>query len=126
MPEDSKVIPFPVNPLDITSLLFHAVQNITDKLASIGERLERVEKSIAANYDHKELVSILKDIEAAKDGWLDAKAAAQYMGGMCESTFDKYRYNTNPKLKGYSLGGKVYYKKGDIDLFIRLFALKAG
>ena len=57
------------------------------------------------------------------DKWLDAKAAANYMS-VSRSSFDKYRYLTNPKLNGYRLDGKILYKKSDIDDFVRLYAVK--
>jgi hypothetical protein len=59
------------------------------------------------------------------DGWLDAKAAAKYLG-ISASSFDKYRYKSMPKIKGYALDGKVLYKKGDLDNFVRLYAIKSG
>jgi hypothetical protein len=71
-----------------------------------------------------EIKALKKELLSQVDCWMDKKAAAKYMGiGL--SSFDKYRYNTNPKIKGYSLDGKTLYKKSDIDTFIRLYALKA-
>lgn len=61
----------------------------------------------------------------AGDGWLDAKAAAKYLGHSSGS-FDKYRYKTNPKLKGYRLDGKTLYKRSDLDSFVRLYELKSA
>jgi hypothetical protein len=58
-----------------------------------------------------------------EDGWLDAKAAAKYVR-MSPATFDKYRYKTSPKIKGYPLDGKTLYKKSDLDTFVRLYELK--
>jgi hypothetical protein len=58
------------------------------------------------------------------DCWLDARAAAKYMC-VSKTSFDKYRYETMPKLAGYRLDGKVLYKKSDIDSFVRLYALKS-
>jgi len=59
------------------------------------------------------------------DGWLDSKAAAKYMGNLSKTSFDKYRYQTAPKLKGYPLDGKILYKKSDIDSFVMLYGLKS-
>jgi hypothetical protein len=58
------------------------------------------------------------------DRWLDAKAAAGYLG-ICASSFDKYRYSTSPKLNGSKLDGKTLYKKSDLDNFVRLYDLKS-
>lgn len=59
------------------------------------------------------------------DGWLDARGAAKYLG-VSAATFDKYRYQTTPKIKGYKLDGKVLYKRADLDSFVRLYELKSG
>jgi hypothetical protein len=61
---------------------------------------------------------------ADTDGWLDAKAAAEYLS-LSQSTFDKYRYNTSPKLTGCKLDGKTLYKKCDLDNFVRLYELRS-
>ena len=58
------------------------------------------------------------------DGWIDAKGAAGYMG-VCASTFDKYRYETTPRITGSAIDGKILYKKSDLDLFIRTYDAKS-
>jgi hypothetical protein len=60
-----------------------------------------------------------------EDGWLDAKAAARYLA-LSPTTFDKYRYNSSPKLKGYRLDGKTLYKRSDLDAFVKLYELKSA
>jgi hypothetical protein len=59
------------------------------------------------------------------DGWLDAKAAAKYLG-ISSGSFDKYRYKTSPKIKGYALDGKTLYKRSDLDSFVMLYELKSS
>jgi hypothetical protein len=59
-----------------------------------------------------------------KDGWMDAKGAAEYLD-MSPGTFDKYRYQTTPKIKGYKVGGKTLYKRADLDNFVMLFEVKS-
>lgn len=59
------------------------------------------------------------------DGWIDAKAAAKYMG-ISASSFDKYRYETTPRITGCKLDGKTLYKRSDLDNFIRLYELKSN
>lgn len=73
----------------------------------------------------KELFAELGRPDAPASEWLDAKAAARYLG-ISDSTFDKYRYKTTPSIKGYPLDGKILYRKGDLDSFVRLYALKAN
>ena len=58
-----------------------------------------------------------------EDRWLDARAAREYLGGMSESTFDKYRYTTKTRIKGYLVGGKTLYKKSELDRFVILYAV---
>jgi hypothetical protein len=62
---------------------------------------------------------------AISDGWLDAKAAMEYMS-ISAATFDKYRYETNVKIKGYKLDGKWLYKKPDLNNFVMLYEIKSS
>ena len=73
-----------------------------------------------------ELADLIQRFHQIKnDGWLDAKAAAAYLG-MSAGTFDKYRYLTIPKLKGYKVGGKVLYQRIDLDTFVKLFEVRSS
>jgi len=45
--------------------------------------------------------------------------------GISQTTFDKYRYQTTPKIKGSKLDGKTLYKRSDLDTFIMLYELKS-
>ena len=60
----------------------------------------------------------------AVEGWLDAKDAAAYLS-MSAGTFDKYRYETSVKIKGYKVGGKTLYKKADLDAFVMLYEARS-
>ena len=74
------------------------------------------------------LRALIGELRAAKHvsevGWLDTKAAAAYLG-ISRGSFDKYRYQTTPSIKGYPLDGKVLYRKGDLDSFVMLYAVKS-
>ena len=59
------------------------------------------------------------------DGWLDAKAAARYLG-LSAATFDKYRYQTKVKIKGYRVGGKLLYQRKDLDSFVKLYEINSA
>lgn len=59
------------------------------------------------------------------DGWLDAKAAAHYLG-LSAATFDKYRYQTKVKIKGYRVGGKLLYQRKDLDSFVKLYEINSA
>lgn len=70
---------------------------------------------------------LLRKSEAPRenDGWLDAKAAAKYLG-MSATTFDKYRYQSRVKIKGYKVGGKTLYQRKDLDSFVKLFEINSA
>jgi Helix-turn-helix domain len=63
--------------------------------------------------------------KSENDGWLSTKKAALYLS-MSENTFDKFCRETTPRIKGHKVGGKNYYKKSDLDTFMRMFALKSA
>ena len=58
-------------------------------------------------------------------GWIDAKRAAKYLG-LSATTFDKYRYQTHVKIKGYKVGGKLLYQRKDLDSFVKLFEINSA
>ena len=58
-------------------------------------------------------------------GWMDAKAAAQYMG-ISAGTFEKYRYMTKVKIPCHALDGKSLFKASELDTYIRLYQLKSS
>lgn len=80
---------------------------------------------------NRQLAALRDDLrrkpEAARedDGWLDAKAAAIYLG-MSATTFDKYRYQSRVKIKGYKVGGKTLYQRKDLDSFVKLFEINSS
>lgn len=93
-------------------------------LPQILVKLINQEKEIQAL--HQAIEGLRKDVAkiSAGDCWMDAKGAAKYMG-ISDGTFEKYRYHTNPKVKGYKLDGKTLFKKSDIDSFIVLYEVKS-
>jgi hypothetical protein len=91
-----------------------AMPDISSLLQSQATRLANIET----------LVRTIQSPSNSTDCWLDAKAAAEYMG-VSAGTFDKYRYKTNPRIVGCALDGKTLFKKSDLDNFIRLYAIKS-
>jgi len=59
------------------------------------------------------------------DYWMDAEEARIYVKA-CKNTFNKYRYNFNPRLIGSPVGGKTLYKKSDIDHWVRTYECKSA
>lgn len=68
----------------------------------------------------------LPSSENFSDPWLTAEQARKYLGGMSKATFDKYRYETTPRLTGHRLDGKSLYKQSELDNFVRLYAVKSS
>jgi hypothetical protein len=62
---------------------------------------------------------------AEPSGWLDAKAAAAYLD-MSATTFDKYRYQSPVRIKGYKVGGKLLYQRKDLDSFVKLYEINSA
>jgi excisionase family DNA binding protein len=52
-----------------------------------------------------------------KDGWLDSKDAASYLG-MSKNTFEKHRYKATNTIKAYMVGGKNFFKRSDLDRWV--------
>ena len=59
------------------------------------------------------------------DGFLTPQAAMDYLS-FSKGTFDKYRYKTKIKIKGYQLDGKTWFKKSDLDRFMLTYQAKSG
>lgn len=100
--------------------------------AQMLQSLASAPEILALLYEHKRELAALREEMARKaatstdaDGWLDAKAAAEYLS-LSPGTFDKYRYSSAVKINGYKVGGKTLYKRGDLDLFVKLFELKSN
>jgi hypothetical protein len=90
-----------------------AADDLMELIRAQSGRLQRIEAILAQGVQNP----------AESNCWLDARQAAAYLG-FSAGTFDKYRYKTNPRIKGYPLDGKVLYKKSDLDQFVKLYAAK--
>ena len=101
-----------------------AIAQILGTLLKISDVREIIQQQIQAGFAQLQS-AIARNNSPDPDCWLDATAAAKYMC-ISKSSFDKYRYQTTPKLSGYRLDGKVLYRKADIDRFIKLYAIKSN
>ncbi len=95
------------------------VLDVYKTLPHVSASLVKLERRM---FEVQDMLARAKPIE---DGWLGSKEAAKYMG-VSISTFEKYRYNNSPMLKGYKLGGKMLFKKADLDSFIRLYEVNSA
>jgi len=93
-----------------------ALPDVLELLLAQGRQIEALREEIKA-------LRIPQQGTTA-DGWMDAKAAAKYLG-ISAGSFDKYRYKTTPRIKGYNLDGKTLYKKKDLDDFVMLYEIKS-
>lgn len=50
-------------------------------------------------------------------GYLDAEGARKYLS-MSKNTFEKHVYSAKVKIRRYPVGGKNYFKKSELDLFM--------
>jgi hypothetical protein len=110
-------IQYPENDADLILQILKIPSIVSENTDSIREIQSKLDSIIChmGNYSRN------TDYD---DGYMDAKAAAAYLG-MSPTTFDKYRYNTKIKIKGYKLDGKVWYKKSDLDLFMLTYHSKS-
>jgi|ERR1700677_1078887 len=89
---------------------FAAISAVLDMQKQMSRELAALRSEVAAN----------KPSEENELGWMDAKRAAKYLG-MCPTTFDKFRYESKAKIKGYKVGGKIKYQRKDLDSFVKLW-----
>jgi hypothetical protein len=59
------------------------------------------------------------------DGFLTPQEAMDYLS-FSKGTFDKYRYKSKIKIKGYQLDCKTWFKKSDLDRFMLTYHAKSG
>lgn len=83
--------------------------------------LERIQKKLDDLTSAKP-----QTVAASSDPWLTAEQAREHLGRMSKGTFDKYRYQTTPRLTGHPLDGKILYKQSELDNFVRLYGAKSS
>jgi hypothetical protein len=59
------------------------------------------------------------------DGFMTPQKAMDYLS-FSKGTFDKYRYKSKIKIKGYQLDGKTWFKKSDLDRFMLTYQAKSS
>ena len=73
----------------------------------------------------KEFLEKFSDSLEIGDRYLTPQDAMNYLG-FSKNTFDKYRYTTKVKIKGYKLDGKAWFKKSDLDRFMMSYEAKSA
>jgi hypothetical protein len=70
------------------------------------------------------MVKISSSLEIG-DRYLTPLEAMDYLS-FSKGTFDKYRYSSKVKIKGYQLDGKTWFKKSDLDRFMLTYQAKSA
>lgn len=117
--ESSKVIQFPdpIENLHQTLNLLKLPAEVSLNTKSISELHEKIDSI-------QEFLGELSKNIALGDRYMPPKEAIAYLG-VCPKTFDKYRYETKVRIKGYKLDGMNLYKKSDLDLFMMTYEAKS-
>ena len=89
---------------------------------SIYKAIEQLHKKQDAMNDY--MVKFSSSLENG-DRYLTPQEAMGYLG-FSKGTFDKYRYSSQIKIKGYQLDGKTWFKKSDLDRFMLTYQVKSG
>ena len=87
-------------------------------LPQLQQLLEAQARDIRALRD--ELKGSRGSSHETADGWIDAPQAAKYLD-MCPNTFAKFR----DQIQSYKVGGKILFKKRDLDNFVMLWEHKS-
>jgi hypothetical protein len=91
-------------------------------VASISNMIEQLN----AKHDAiQEYMIKLNQKHELGDRYMTPQDAMEYLG-FSRGTFEKYRYNTKIKIKGYPLDGKTWFKKSDLDMFMLTYQAKSG
>ena len=95
-------------------------------LAELPQIVREMKSQAKELHDLRERIDELlnKACGSSVDGWMDAKRVAAYLG-ISMGTFDKFRYLTSPSLKGYKVGGKIYYQRIDLDNYFKLYEVRS-
>jgi len=103
---------------------FSIIANNIDAIPSILNTLIRIQESVMLLQN--ESMQMRGLVMKGDDYWMDAEDARCYMCQVSKNTFDNYRYNFNPRLIGSPVGGKTFYKKSDIDHWVRTIQYKSA
>lgn len=95
-------------------------------IAALPEVLRLLEEQATEIRKLKSEIQALKLTRFQKDdGWLNTKEAAAHLN-VSRNTFEKYQSNKAYPLKGYRVGGKLLFKKEDLDNYVRLWEVKSA
>ena len=72
----------------------------------------------------QEYIIKLNDLRDIGDRYMTPSEAMAYLS-FSKNTFDKYRYKSKIKIKGYQLDGKTWFKKSDLDRFMLTYQAKS-
>jgi hypothetical protein len=106
------VVPFS-QPLDAIALGMQLVQ----VLPILQQVLQRQTEIFGQMKSMQVQISGMQKPDADQPEWLDAEGARTYLS-MSKNTFQKHVYSAEVKIRRYPVGGKNYFKKSELDLFM--------
>jgi hypothetical protein len=116
---------------------FHDYINHLNQLESLNKNLQLLEmpslviniyKAIEQLHQKHDAMQeyISKNTSSSEgDRYLTPQEAMDYLG-FSKGTFDKYRYSTKIKIKGFQLDGKSWFKKSELDKFMLTYQAKSA
>jgi hypothetical protein len=107
------VVPFS-QPLDGIAVGMQLVQ-VYPLLQQVSRQVSDLTAQVAKFQVQKTPPPLKSDFDDV--GFVDAEGARKYLS-MSKNTFEKYVYSEKVKIPRYRVGGKNYFKKKDLDLFM--------
>ena len=118
-PAAEKVVPF-AQPLDGMAVgiqlaqFYPMLQQLSRQMSDLSARVAKLQAQQAPPPSKSAFDGV---------GYLDAEGARKYLS-MSKNTFEKYVYLEKVKIPRHLVGGKNYFKKEDLDLFMLTWADK--
>ena len=112
VPASEKVLPFE-QPLEGIALGMQLVQ----VLPILQQVLQRQTEIFGQMKSMQVQISGMQKPDGDQPEWLDAEGALKYLS-MSKNTFQKHVYSAKVKIRRYPVGGKNYFKKSELDLFM--------
>jgi len=107
------VVPFS-QPLDAIALGMQLVQ----VLPILQQVLQRQTEIFGQMKSLQVQISGMQKPDGDQPEWLDAEGALKYLS-MSKNTFEHHVYSAKVKIPRYRVGGKNYFKRSELDLFVR-------
>jgi len=117
--QSSKVVQYtdPVENLHRTLNLLKLPEDVAYNTKSLNQLHSKID-------DLQSFIEKFSDNVELGDRYMTTQEAKDYLG-MSDNTFEKYRYKTKVKIKGYLLDSVYRFKKSDLDRFMMTYNAKS-